>query len=261
MNPTWFQVARRPKWLLSLLLALAIAASFALLGQWQLSRSFPPPVTDPSLSEQVDLLEIETPAEPLRAGSVNRLVRADVFLDLSNVYVIANRFQLRSGERIPGYWIVANSQVLFKDSEESASLTLALGFAEYLETARGAREKLMNSVQPQAFLPIQGRYLPSEAPLPADGESAIVLESLSLAQLINLYSAEPLSSFAGFVVVDSEPGFGLERIELEIAEQAPVNWLTLFYAVEWALFAGFALFLWWRLVEDQRLRETKISKR
>jgi hypothetical protein len=34
-----------------------------------------------------------------------------------------------------------------------------------------------------------------------------------------------------------------------------VNWLTLFYALEWALFAGFAVFLWWRLVEDARIRE------
>jgi hypothetical protein len=35
-----------------------------------------------------------------------------------------------------------------------------------------------------------------------------------------------------------------------------VNWLTLFYAVEWVLFGVFAVFLWWRLVQDQRLRES-----
>ncbi len=39
-NPTWSQVARRPKWIFGLFLALAIAAVFALLGQWQLERSF-----------------------------------------------------------------------------------------------------------------------------------------------------------------------------------------------------------------------------
>jgi hypothetical protein len=31
---------------------------------------------------------------------------------------------------------------------------------------------------------------------------------------------------------------------------AAINWLTLFYAAEWVLFAGFAIFLWGRTVKD-----------
>lgn len=30
--------------------------------------------------------------------------------------------------------------------------------------------------------------------------------------------------------------------------------LNLFYAVEWVVFAGFAIFLWWRFVRDEHLR-------
>jgi len=33
-----------------------------------------------------------------------------------------------------------------------------------------------------------------------------------------------------------------------------VNWLNLFYAAEWVVFAGFALFIWWRLVKDDYRR-------
>jgi hypothetical protein len=83
-----------------------------------------------------------------------------------------------------------------------------------------------------------------------------LLESFSLAQLVNLYKGDTLQSLAGFMVLDSEPGFGLEPIVIAPPEAGTqVNWLTLFYALEWALFAGFAVFLWWRLVEDARIGE------
>ncbi|MDN5667067.1 MAG: SURF1 family protein, partial [Renibacterium salmoninarum] len=35
------------------------------------------------------------------------------------------------------------------------------------------------------------------------------------------------------------------------------NWLNLFYAVEWIVFAGFSVFLWWRLVADDFRRENE----
>ena len=50
---------------------------------------------------------------------------------------------------------------------------------------------------------------------------------------------------------------GLEPIALTSPPSAPldnVNWLSAFYAIEWSVFAGFAVFMWWRLVEDERLR-------
>jgi surfeit locus 1 family protein len=34
-----------------------------------------------------------------------------------------------------------------------------------------------------------------------------------------------------------------------------VNLLNIFYAVEWVVFAGFAIFLWYRLVRDAWERE------
>jgi hypothetical protein len=32
--------------------------------------------------------------------------------------------------------------------------------------------------------------------------------------------------------------------------QNTVNWLNIFYAAEWAIFAGFAIFLWYRVMKD-----------
>ena len=36
-------------------------------------------------------------------------------------------------------------------------------------------------------------------------------------------------------------------------EFVELNFLNIFYAIEWVLFAGFAIFMWWRLVQDERL--------
>jgi hypothetical protein len=261
-NPTFFSVARRPKWIAGLLFALAVAAVFALLGQWQLERTFT--VIEPeSENEQVLVLnQIATPGAPITAEAANVLVSANIFLDQSNVFIVANRLQQSGEEIIEGYWLVSNSGALLSDNDSTGSLTVAIGFSESLELAETARTELQEAILAQAFLESTGRYLQTEGPVAiADSEKPYVLESLSLAQLVNLYSGEPVQSFAGFLALDAEPGFGLEPIELPPQQAGTqVNWLTLFYALEWVLFGAFAVFLWWRLVEDQRIREISDTK-
>jgi surfeit locus 1 family protein len=54
----------------------------------------------------------------------------------------------------------------------------------------------------------------------------------------------------------AEPAAGLEAIASPPPEESvELNWLNIFYAVEWAVFAGFAIFLWYRLVRDAVERE------
>jgi hypothetical protein len=256
-NPTWSQVARRPKWIAGLFLALAVAAVFALLGQWQLERSFTEVEPEDQSQKPLVLTATEKPGEPLTAAAANKLVQAQIFIDTQNVFIVSNRLQRAADEVVSGYWVIANSSVLLEDGESTASLSVGIGFAESLAVAEGAREALMESVQAQAFLEQTGRYLQTEGPqTQSDLAKAYLLESFSLAQLVNLYKGMEAQSLAGFMVLDADPGFGLERILIAPPEAGTqVNWLTLFYALEWALFAGFAVFLWWRLVEDSRIRE------
>jgi hypothetical protein len=256
-NPTWSQVARRPKWIAGLFLALAVAAVFALLGQWQLERSFTEVEPEDQSQKPLVLTATEKPGEPLTAAAANKLVQAQIFIDTQNVFIVSNRLQRAADEVVSGYWVIANSSVLLEDGESTASLSVGIGFAESLAVAEGAREALMESVQAQAFLEQTGKYLQTEGPeTQSDPAKSYLLESFSLAQLVNLYKGVEAQSLAGFMVLDAEPGFGLERIVIAPPEAGTqVNWLTLFYALEWALFAGFAVFLWWRLVEDARIRE------
>lgn len=63
-NQSWYQVARRPKWIGGLFLALAIAAIFALLGQWQLERSFTTVEPVQENEPVLNLLEVASQVSP-----------------------------------------------------------------------------------------------------------------------------------------------------------------------------------------------------
>ena len=256
-NPTWSQVARRPKWIAGFFLALAVAAVFALLGQWQLERSFTEVEPEDENQKPVILVDYENPGAPLSVVAANKTVQAEIFLDTQNVFIVSNRLQRTGDEVVPGYWVISNSSVLLADGDSTGSLSVGIGFTESLAIAETARASLIDSIQAQAFLEQTGRYLQTEGPIALqDPTKPYLLESFSLAQLVNLYEGENVNSLAGFMVLNADPGFGLEQIVIAPPEAGTqVNWLTLFYALEWGLFAGFAVFLWWRLVEDARIRE------
>jgi hypothetical protein len=46
----------------------------------------------------------------------------------------------------------------------------------------------------------------------------------------------------------------LKPIQVTYRDAERINWLSAFYFLEWMLFAGFAVFLWWRLVRDEQIR-------
>jgi hypothetical protein len=233
-TPSFWQVALRPRWIGAFFLSLLIAAGLGSLAQWQLERSYIAPETTTS---KID-------------GELKHLM-----LDQTQVYLVSDRIQ--NGK--PGYWLIANAK-----DKAGTSFTVALAWAENISTAESARTELMNSMQAQAFLPAKLFRIDSEAPVVlADKSKPYLLGSLSMAQLINLYSPDqPIKADPHAWVAGSEQAggqlfmwAGLEPIELAYTDPGAINWLTAFYALEWTLFAGFAVFLWWRLVRDTQIRE------
>jgi hypothetical protein len=117
----------------------------------------------------------------------------------------------------------------------------------------------MQMMQAEAFLDIAGYPLPTEGPQPADAAKPYLLKSVALGQLINLYSPErPIKSSPEYLAVSAESVMfsdnDLEPIQVTYRDAERVNWLSAFYFLEWMLFAGFAVFLWWRLVRDEQIR-------
>jgi hypothetical protein len=78
---------------------------------------------------------------------------------------------------------------------------------------------------------------------------------MSVATLINEWSTPPETVYGGYLILGEAPR-GLETIDAPApSEEVVLNWLNVFYAVEWVVFAGFAVFLWWRFVRDAWERE------
>lgn len=227
--PSFFSVARQPKWIGALFLSLAVAAVFAALGQWQLERSF---TKD---SESPVAINIET---------------VNVKIDTKNIYIVANR--LNGSER--GYWLIANSL-----DSSNRNLTIALGWSAELAEVQGERQALIDSDLAKVDTKLEGVFIPSEAPLPQMNPNKYVFESLSLAQLINYYSPEKpiktapqILALNGYSQASAWPP--LQPVNVVYSPIARINWLSAFYFLEWLLFAGFAIFLWWRLVKDEQIR-------
>ena len=99
----------------------------------------------------------------------------------------------------------------------------------------------------------EGRYVPTESPQSSDFENG-ERRALSVAELINIWD-NPGPVYGGYLVANEAPD-GLSVISTTPpSTERVLNWLNIFYAAEWVIFAGFALYLWYRLVRDQWERE------
>jgi len=247
---SFWQVAKRPKWIGGLFVALLIAVVFSLLMQWQLSRTFNVVGVVIEENDPVPLNDLVQPGT-LQPFIFDRQAFVTTDVDEDQIYIVQDRLQLVGEDRVSGYWLVANS--VTQVDNEPVSLTLALGFAADLEAALAAKARL--SAGP---LEVSGYIQPSEAPV--DSGDSRTLGALSLAQLVNFYSNDPFASYPIYLIVQDGIDVGLEQISIGIRQQGiEINWLTLFYALEWAFFALAAFYLWGRMVMDERNRELEIS--
>lgn len=228
-----------------LLLMTMVAAVFAGLMQWQLSRTF----TVVGLTEEQQLprplSEFAIPGEVF-PESFDRLATVAVELDPANSFIVSNRLQLRGESQVEGYWLITNSTVV----ENGASLTLAIAFSE-------DPGELKNFEFPTGKLEIAGFVEPSD-PVRDGGE---YLGSVALSDLVNRYFDEPTPSYPIYLIVQSGIDMDLEPIQIGIrSQQVEINWLTAFYAAEWLFFAFAAFYFWWRLVKDQVIREREVAQ-
>ena len=231
------RMALRPRWILALLVALGFAAGFVLLSQWQLSRSVEQAtVIDRETETVVAIDTVARPQAPVTSAAAGQLVSVEAEL-------VPGDFGVLSGRSDQGFWLVGHAV-----TPDGVSLAVALGWAP---TAEAARAAVPGSVGEAA---IEGRYQATE-PAADDDFEAGERSSMSVATLINEWSTAPETVYGGYLILGSAPS-GLETIDAPApSEEVVLNWLNVFYAVEWVVFAGFAVFLWWRFVRDAWERE------
>ena len=238
-----WRIARRPRWIAALFLALGIAAAFAGLGQWQIARSVAEATVVARATETaVPLDSVAKPQMPVRSDAAGRLVTFSGTLVPGDLSVISDRV---NGGTV-GFWAIGHVVVA-----DGASVAVALGWGD---TRRGAEKAAAASEFPDGPVPFSGRYLGSEAPQEGDFEAG-ERNTVSVAALINEWSTTPTRVYGGYIV-SAEALPGLAVIDSPRPEdEVTLNWLNIFYAVEWAVFAVFAVYLWYRLVRDTWERE------
>jgi surfeit locus 1 family protein len=260
---TVFEVMRRPRWIGMLVLALAVAAGFALLGQWQLGRAVSSGEVVGSVSETVrPLTEVGVPQAPVFETQAAQKAEALGGFVPSGYDIIGERL---NGEDA-GYWVIGQFEVT---DPADTYLAVALGWSASADTARETAERLQASGVPAGLQSIEGRYLPTEAPRdadiadPAEGVTSLdgspLETTLAVASLVNRWTEfdEGAEVYGGYLVLDAAPEGLTPILSPEPDRSVQLNWLNIFYAVEWVVFAGFAIYLWYRLVRDAWERENE----
>jgi cytochrome oxidase assembly protein ShyY1 len=250
-KPSFASVAIRPKWIGALILALAVAAAFAGMAQWQADRTFRYVPKAPIDKPMIPLSELAETTSPFLAPQADRLVSVEATPMPEQCYVVSNRIQLDGqGGSKSGFWLVRPAT-----TAEGKLVTLAFGWFATAEETTKLCSYIKESAQTTVLQTFRGLYEPSEEPKASNG---LQFESLSVEQIINQPGLpDTVDAFAGFVIVQKPEHLGEPILIGNNPGETVFNWLTAFYAAEWALFAGFAIFLWARLVKDEVNRENR----
>lgn len=271
------KLALTPRWILGLLCALAVATGFMLLSHWQLASSTSGQThADPAKEKVVPLESQLLGAQKMPTTAVDTMVRTTGHYEPADVVLVANRLNGTTH----GYWVLerfvpdAQPPETTGPGQQPYSLGVARGF-----TTDPDPEHV--PAPPKGRVTVVGRLVPDEAPVVSrEVDSAQHVGSPATAQLVNLWQSPMTDGFltaSAEVPAGQQPPLehngrlragagllpssqGLEKISTRQATDESVNWLNVFYALEWVVFAGFAVFLWWRLLADahRRLRSPEL---
>lgn len=268
-----FKLAFTPRWLALLALILALASGFVMLSRWQLNASTLGQVSaDPAKEVVRPFSEVLHPHEPLTAQEADTMVSARGTYVAGSSYLVADK--LNEGEK--GYWVVTELKPA-TDSPEHHHRAEAADQPRSIAVARAWTSEAKIPAEPRGEVTVAGRVVPNDGPIysrDAKETGERMLPSAATAQLTNLWDA-PL--YTAILAADSETAGqqvptdheGKLRQDASIMGQNDhlrpvrttqvtddtVNWLNIFYALEWLVFAGFALYLWWRLLKDAHEKE------
>lgn len=238
-----WSVARRPRWIVALVLALGVAAGFAALGQWQIGRAVKTATVVTLPTETVTPLSaVATPQKEVTDRAAGQMVSVVGRRVPGDTYVVADRVNFG----VTGYWVIGHVV-----AANGASVAVALGWTKS-RSAADAAAAVLAAGAPSATL--VGRYQPTEPPDQQDFEHN-ARTVVSVPWLINEWKTVPTVAYGGYIV-DRDAPAGLSKIQsVRPVDDVTLDWLNVFYAIEWTLFAGFAIYLWYRLVKDAWERE------
>jgi cytochrome oxidase assembly protein ShyY1 len=244
------RTALKPRWLGLFLLVAVIVVTCVELGFWQLhvaqDKGLAAALQQAHEAQPMAVETILTPQQPFPNSESGRPVTAvGTYAASGQVIVGPRRLEGRTG-----YWVLT-------------PLTLTAN-RTVLPVVRGfVTDPAAVTAPPTGAISLDGSLAPGESPadppaLPSG--TAPALGSVDLSILVNRW---PGPLYNAFVFAQSEktstgasvaPSAGLRRVPPP-GVSGGLQWRNAAYAVQWWMFAGFALFMWFRMVRDDARRD------
>lgn len=238
------RTATRPRWLALLAVVLLAATGMALLGQWQLNRARE---SHRGAEQQVEqtrkqaaptpLEQVITPRQTFPKAALGTRVSATGDWDGDRRLLVTGR---ELGGR-DGYWVLVPLRL-----PDGSAVPVVRGWVASADDPAAAGP-VGTGVQ------VTGLLQPSEPPVaraPGEAEPAAgLLERVAVTELVNRW---PYPLITGFVVQQAQsPATGpVPAVVPPPRAETGLDLQNLSYAIQWWLFAGLGLLLWWRLVRD-----------
>lgn len=240
-----WRTARKPRWLVLLVLVLALSSGMAWLGSWQLARArehgdaarqakvAAPPVP---------LESVLAPQTAFPAAAVDRPVTASGTWDVAGQLLLPQRWL--HGEQ--GFWVLTPLR-----RPDGSVLAVVRGWAASPDAAASSAKGL-----PTGQVSLRGVLRPGEEavarnPGTSSGLPAGQLERIDPVELIERW---PTPQFTGYVLQVAPASSGLTAIP-PATGNGQLALQNLSYAVQWWVFSAFGLFFWYRLVRDDHRGE------
>ncbi|WP_052466122.1 SURF1 family protein [Mobilicoccus massiliensis] len=233
------RTALRPKWLALLGLVAVVVVLFGWLGLWQLNvaqrKGQIEAVQKVQQAPEVAVDDILAPQTSLDGTQVGRAVRATGTYDPAHQVLVVDR---RLGDRL-GVWVLTP---LVTDTT-GARLAVVRGFVgqgDPIPAPPPGTVTVRGVLEPQEGPPEEPRLLP-------EGQ----VQSVDVASLVNEWSGDV---YNGFVLASAEDpparDAQLTHVPPPQVDLGGINWRNAAYALQWWIFAGFVVYIWWRMVRD-----------
>ncbi|XVX19429.1 SURF1 family protein [Actinomycetota bacterium] len=231
------QIARRPKWLgLLALLAVAIAVCLR-LAAWQLGvaqdKGEVDAVKAAASRPVVDISRVLTPHSGFPAdASARRVSATGAYAAEHQVLVSPRRL-----DGVTGSWVVTP---LVIDSPR-VTVPVVRGF---VSDPAAAPEP------PSGKVTVVMGLAPGESPTTGSVESG-TMGSVDLAKYVNAMPGDFYNAF-GFAISEdpAAPASAMQAVPPPLPDHG-VKWRNAAYAGQWVIFAGFAVYMYWRAMRDE----------
>jgi len=238
------KTALQPRWLALLAVVLVLCAVFAWLGSWQLgvaqSKGAVQAARERQAQPQRPVDQVLSPQQPFTSDLDGRKVTATGEYDAGKQVLVPGRLQ----RGVTGWWVVTALRT------SSGLLPVVRGWVP-----SPAHPAAAASAVPTGPVSLRGVLQPDDgAPSEVSALPAGQLAQIDAADLVNRWGS-PI--YNGYVLLAGQQGAvsGPQPEPVPVPRPASpgIAWRNAAYAVQWWVFAGFAVLLWWKMVRQEQI--------